>query len=207
MQRRVVPVPQLAKGRTVACIGTGPSLTPEQIDTARDKGFSLFGCNLTYKLVPDLTVLYAVNSQFWEQYWEDGLEDHPASKWTTTLRTAVRYGLNWIGERNTPGLSQTHEYVHHGHGSGFTQVNLAYDLKYAPDYDGKSREIGSAPRHYFGEYPHSMQHWPSVKVQKGVHVELLDLYRSVADQGLIEIINCTPDSALDCFEKRDINAL
>jgi len=77
----------------------------------------------------------------------------------------------------------------------------------APDYDGKSREIGSEPRHYFGEYPHSMQHWPSVKVRGGVHVELLELYRSVADQGLVEIINCTPGSALDCFEKRDINAV
>jgi hypothetical protein len=73
---------------------------------------------------------------------------------------------------------------------------LGYDLKYAPDYDGRSRKVGSSPRHYFGEYPASMQHWPSVQVKGGVHVELLSLYKSIFEQGLVEIVNCTPGSAL-----------
>jgi hypothetical protein len=76
-------------------------------------------------------------------------------------------------------------------------VLLGYDLKYAPDYDGKSREIGSTPRHYFGEYPGSMAHWPSVQVKDGVHVELVEFYRSVKEQGLVELINATPGSALE----------
>lgn len=109
--------------------------------------------------------------------------------------------------------------IHHGHGSGFSLLNLAYlmgaerivllgyDMKYAPDYDGRTKEIGSAPRHYFGEYPEALQHWPSVQVKAGVHVELVELYRSVARQGLVEILNASPDSAIDCFPKVSIDAL
>ena len=201
---------------TVVCIGTGPSLTPEQIQTARGKGFRLFGCNLTYEIAPDLEVLYAVNENFWFHYWDRGLADHAAAKWTTSKLAAAAHGINWIGEKNRPGLSTDPAYVHHGHGSGYTLVNLAYlfgakriillgyDLRYAPDYNGRERKIGSMPRHYFGEYPSLMQHWPKQKVRNGVHFELVELYRTVADQGLVEIVNATPGSAIDCFERRDI---
>jgi hypothetical protein len=52
-----------------------------------------------------------------------------------------------------------------------------------------------------------MQHWPSVQVKDGVHVELLDLYRSVAEQGAVEILNATPGSAIDCFPMVNIEDL
>ena len=53
-----------------------------------------------------------------------------------------------------------------------------------------------------------MQHWPSVQVKDGVHVELVQLYQAVKDQGLVEIVNCTPGSALeDVFGYEDINGL
>lgn len=203
---------------TICCIGTGPSLTLEQIEAARRKGFVLFGCNKVFEIVPDLAVLYAVNLAFWDHYWP-WVRKHPAEKWTTNPIAAQKYGLHHIGETNKEGLSDNPLYVHHGHGSGYTQVNLAYlmgatrivllgyDLKYAPDYDGRGHQVGSTPRHYFGEYPRAMQHWPKVHVRDGVHVELVELYRSVAQQGLVEIINCTPDTALDCFPRCDIEEL
>jgi|DEB0MinimDraft_10_1074344.scaffolds.fasta_scaffold02917_15 hypothetical protein len=192
---------------TVVCIGTGPSLTLEQIDIARQKGFRLFGCNRVFEIVPDLELLYAVNLAFWDEYGE-AAKTHGAELWTTNQRAAAKHGLHHICERNAPGLSIDPDYIHHGHGSGYSLVSMAhkmgaerilllgYDLKYAPDYDGRSRKVGSSPRHYFGEYPASMQHWPSVQVKGGVHVELLSLYKSIFEQGLVEIVNCTPGSAL-----------
>ena len=168
-------------------------------------------------MAPDARVLYAVNLAWWDHY-HDQIMDFPCSRWTTNKDAASKYGLNWIAEKNAPGLSPDPMVVHHGHGSGYTMVNLAflqgaeriillgYDLKYAADYDGKARQVGSSPRHYFGEYPSSMQHWPSVQVKDGVHVELLDLYRSVAEQGAVEILNATPDSAIDCFPRINIHA-
>lgn len=201
---------------TVACIGTGPSLTLDQIDAARAKGFHLFGCNRTWEIVPDLSVLYGCNFNFWEHYWSAQLANHPAEKWTTNFAAAHMFDLHWIAERDAPGLSRAPEYIHHGHGSGFTLVNLAYlmgaeriillgyDMKYAPDYDGQAHRVGSEPRHYFGEYPEAMQHWPRVHVKDGVHVRMCELYQAVADQGLVEILNATPGSALTCFPMCEI---
>ena len=202
--------------KTVVCIGTGPSLEPQQIEVARQKGFALYGCNLIYQMVPDLALFYSVNYAFWAHYWHIGLKQHPAEKWTTNKKVAEKYGVNWIAETNRPGLSTDPDVIHHGHGSGFSLVSMAhrsgadriillgYDMKYAPDYDGVQQQEGSTPRHYFGEYPSSMQHWPSVCIQGGVHTELVGLYRSIKEQGLVEVINCTPGSAIDCFPYMDI---
>ena len=203
-------------GRTVTLIATGPSLTLQQVDAARDKGFALAGCNNVWQIVPDLELLYACNESWWTTYWSPELAAHPAAKWTTNREAAAAYGLNWIAERNAPGLSSDPNIVHHGHGSGFTLLNLAfllgaarivligYDLAYSRTYDGKARQIGDSPRHYFGEYPKSLQHWPSARVQAGVHVELIALYESVAKQGLVEIINCS-GGVMDCFPRMNID--
>lgn len=187
-----------------------------QIAAARDRGFGLAGCNNVWQIAPDLEVLYGCNLAWWDHYWSEELAKYPAQKWTTNCEAAGRYGLHWIFERNEKGLSDDPTIVHHGHGSGYTLLNLVYlmgaarivllgyDLKYAPDYDGKAKRAGSQPRHYFGEYPKELQHWPSVQVRNGVHVELLDLYRSVAEQGLVEIYNATPGSAIDCFPAMEL---
>jgi hypothetical protein len=204
--------------KTIVCIATGPSVTQKQVDTARDKGFTLYACNNAYQLAPDAELLYGCNYEWWKHYWPE-VKDLPCQKWTTNKRASVEFGINWIAEKNEQGLSTDPNVIHHGHGSGYSLVSMAhregadrilllgYDLKYAADYDGKARDVGSGPRHYFGEYPASMQHWPSVSVVRGVHVELVELYRSIHKQGLVEVINCTPDSAIDCFPRMEIDAL
>jgi len=196
-------------------LGTGPSITREQVQQARDKGWALFACNDAIRLAPDAALLHACNYQWWDARW-DSVKSLPCEKWTTRKESSDKYGICWIAEVNRPGLSTDPNLLHNGHSSGYQLVGqayrcgatrivlLGYDLKFAPDYDGRNHRAGSAPRHFFGEYESELQHWPSVKVQNGVHVELLDLYRSVAVQGLVEIVNCSPGSALDCFPKVDI---
>ena len=201
--------------KTVVCIGTGPSLTQKQVDTARNKGFTLYICNNAFQLAPDATLLYGCNYKWWQHYYPK-VKDLPCEKWTTNREAADEFGLNWIAEVNQPGLSTDPNIISHGHGSGYSLVSMAYrngadrivllgyDMKYAKDYDGKAQNIGSTPRHFFNEYPPSMQHWPSVSVKGGVHVELVGLYRSIKEQGVVEVVNCTPDSAIDCFGYTDI---
>jgi len=205
--------------QTITCIGTGPSLTLQQVDVARKKGFDLYVCNNAYQLAHDASLLYGCNAKWWHHYWPS-VRSLPCEKWTTNKEAAQTYGLNWIAETNKPGLSTDPSVIHHGHGSGYSLVSMAhragadrivllgYDLKYASDYDGKQQQVGSTPRHFFHEYPELMQHWPSVSVKGGVHVELVELYRSIKEQGLIEIINCTPGSALnDCYPFVDIERM
>lgn len=199
-------------------IGTGPSLTQEQIATARRKGFALAGCNNVWQIVPDLAVLYCCNENYWDHYWPRGLAEYPAEKWTANRLAAGRYGLNWIAEKNAEGLSEDPAVIHHGYGSGYSLLNLVYlmrpsrivllgtDLKYAKNYCGARQLIGSTPRHYFGEYPAELQHWPRLKVREGVHFELVRMYTLLNKQQLrCPIINCSPGSALTALPMMDIS--
>ena len=204
------------KGHTIACLATGPSFSPRQADIARAKGFTLFGCNNVWRDVPDLAVLYACNEGWWAHYWSDELAKYSAEKWTTNQVAAKKFGLNLIAEIDRAGLSSDEAYVHHGHGSGYTLVNLAYlmgaeriillgyDCKFAPDYDGQAMKVGSSPRHYFGEYPSALHHWPYFSIKNGIHVEMLRLWESVAKQNAVEIVNCSAGSAIECFPKARI---
>jgi hypothetical protein len=198
--------------RTVVCIGTGPSLTLDQIEIARAKGFALFGCNIIYQSVPDLALTFATNESFWDFYWArpDSPRLHPCEKWTNSREAAEHYRLNFIASHEDGGLGFP-DHIHHGHSSGACLVNLAYllgatrivllgyDMRYAPDYDGVNHKVGSTPRHFFGEYVSALQHWPKAEVKAGVHVGLVEHYNSIARQGLVEIVNATPDSAIRCF--------
>jgi hypothetical protein len=187
------------------------------VQAARDRGWPIFVCNDAYKLAPDAALLHACNWQWWDARWPE-VRSLPCEKWTTRSESAEKYGIRWIAEVNRPGLSQNPDVLHHGHSSGYQLVGMAYragaerivllgyDLAFAPDYDGKAKRVGSGPRHFFGEYESALQHWPSVKVEHGRHVELIGLYESIANQGLVEIVNCS-GGVLECFPRADIRAL
>ena len=185
------------------------------MQVARARDWPLFVCNDAIRLAPDAALLFACNWQWWDARWPE-VKDLPAEKWTSRSESAAKYGINWIAEVNRPGLSTDPAVLHHGHSSGYQLLGMAYragaerivligyDLTFAADYDGRAKRIGSSPRHFFGEYPPALQHWPSARVQAGIHVELLDLYRSVAKQGLVEIVNCS-GGVMDCFPRTSID--
>jgi hypothetical protein len=204
---------------TICCIATGPSVTPQQVDVARRKGFTLFACNDAFRLAPDCALVHGCNYQWWARRHE-AVRDLPAEKWTTNAQAAAEFGLNWIAEKLNDGSGLSHDpsFLYHGHGSGFQLLGMAwrarperivllgYDMAFAPDYDGRSRNPGSSPRHFFGEYEPELQHWPSKMVEHGRHIELLRFYQHVADQSPCEIINCS-GGVMDCFPRMPIDAV
>lgn len=191
--------------RVGVIMGTGPSLTDDVIE--KTKKFKRFGANLTYRLGAD--VVLGCNSEFWD-YYERDARIYPCDKWTTRPQALENRweGVNYIEERWIAGLSRDKSRVAAHHGSGPQVVNLAYhygckvmllvgwDMRYGGKLDNKSYTM---PRHYFGEYPASMQHWP----RTGPDGELTGLIKEMEtiypEEYGIKIINCTPDSALKCF--------
>jgi hypothetical protein len=203
--------------RTAVVLATGPSLTGEVLEVARkgqEQGkWAVFGMNHVWRDFPTLDVFLACNKEYYETQWDKGLKDHRAEKWHWDLSTCIRFGLNFIQGKWKDGFSKDPSCIHYGHSSGFQVPQLAYhggfrrlllcgyDMRYAPDYDGKNQRIGCAPRHYFGEYEEpQLNHWPSVKVKDGVHVELIEQFEKVKRINTdVEIINCSPGSAMTCF--------
>jgi len=176
-------------------IGTGPSLTVEQLEKV--KHLKKFGCNRAFEF--DLDVLAATNKEFWDHYWPD-IKDLRCEKWTPYKPTAEKYNINYIEERNEKGLSTDTSYIHHHHGSGPIILNIAlhYGVKKMLLIGWDMRHKGK--RHYFGEYPKSMQHTTKNLGPDGELIGLIKEMETInpSDYG-IEIINCTPNSALKHF--------
>ena len=199
------------QGEAAIIIGTGPSLSDEQLKIAINAQIygraRLFGCNNAYQ-VAILDVHLACNWQWWDKYFED-IKSHSCDKWTPRKESADKYeGVNYIEERWAGGLSINPSYIHAHHGSGPQIVNLAtlygctkllligWDMRFPGkisdhEYTGK--------RHFHNETDLTSKHWP----RTGPNGELAGLIKEMetikpADYG-IEIINCTPNSAMTCF--------
>jgi hypothetical protein len=211
-------IPPLFTGETGVVIATGPSLTKTQIDyvcKAHHQGLCrVFGINRTFIDVPCLDVFHAYNIEFWNYYGEQ-IQKINAHRWTVHTEIANKYGAFCIQLRDHEGFSKTPNYINKGHSSGFQILNIAYwygcsrllllgyDMQYPKDYDGRARQAGTQ-RHYFGEYPKELQHFPSSGMDENKKlIGLIDLYKKIEVD--IEIINCTPNSALDIWPMKPLN--
>ena len=185
-------------------IGTGPSLTKDQIEKVSH--LKKFGANRAFEF--DVDVLHGCNWQFWEHYWPQ-IKDLRCHKWTTRPELNGKYpGLHYIEERWEDGLSTDPGYICAHHGTGPQCVNLAlhygckvilligWDMRFPGKVD---RYHYTGKRRFFGGDALTEKHWPMT----GSNGELSGLIREMEtirpeDYG-IEIINCTPDSAMKCF--------
>ena len=212
-------------GHKGVIIGTGPSLTQEQVNfigwARHDNRCRVFGVNNAFQIAPFLDVLLACNVEWWDHYSKDEdfrlfrLLNKTVDLWTWDSFIAHKYQLNHVPGKWGDSFSTDPDYIHFGHSAGFQILNLAYhygirefilvgyDMKYGEGYDRGRRKPGSG-RHFFGEYPRELQHWPKVG-PNGEFTGLLKVFHTIDTEALgIRIINCTPDSALDFFEKGEL---
>lgn len=222
-QTKAKPIEPIFVGETAVLIATGPSITVEQLAFIEQHHAAgncrVFTVNNAYQHVSWTDVHLSCNGTWWQWYYPRSkeLRNLPCLKYTWYPKLAEKFNINYISAIVKDGLSTDPTAVHINHGSGPMCINLAlhfgikrllligHDMKFAPDYDGKCQKIGSKSRHFFDEYPKILQHWPSVKVglsKPGVLDGLIEVYEKMVPQlktvGM-EIINCTPDSALTTF--------
>ena len=190
---------------------TGPSLTLEQLDKV--KHLKRFGANRTFEF--DLDVIAGCNWQFWHHYW-DQIKDCRCHKWATLDYEKVNHfpGLNYIQAKFMNGLSRDKSYIAHHHSTGPQLLNIAYHygcevmllLGWDMRYEGKVDRYTYDKRHYFGEDALTEKHWPINVAHDGTMDGFIKPVLTInpADYG-IEIINCTPNSALTHFPMMDLD--
>ena len=218
---------------TCIIIATGPSLNEEQISLIRDAHekelVKVLTVNNAYKIAPFSDYHVSYNDNWWEHYmYEDdliNLRNRGCQMWTQHMSVADAFGINFIEGKQVnyigTGLSKDPTIIHSNHGSGPMALNLAtlygykrilligHDMKYPKGYNGRTRETGGK-RHFFGEYPKSMQHWPKTMVGPhtgGVLSGINKIYGSMVNDLKdlnVDVINCTPESALSYFRLSDL---
>jgi len=193
----VTPVERLWPNSTVVCIGTGPSLTPAQVDVCRGKAHVIV-VNNAWELAPWADVLYAADAKWWRRF--DGVPAFPGLKYSvmpTRANSAHQEYPSIQILRNTGGygLELDPSGLRTGANSGYQAINLAVHL-------GASRIVllgyDMHGDHYFGSHPDKAK--PAFSMCLTAFPTLVEPLQAAG----VSIVNCTPGSALTCFPQASL---
>lgn len=206
-------------GETIIVAGTGPSINKNTIKTvnnARKTGKArVFGSNRAYQIF-DVDLLHGCNKEFWDYWYEHdpALAGSPFLKYTTRPELKGVYkGLEYIKEVWIDGLSRDPSCIAAHHGTGPQAVNLAYlfgakrilligwDMRFPGKVDNRTYK---QPRRYLGEDALTKNHWPRTGADGALDGLINEMKTIKPEDYGIEIINCTPGSAMRCFPMMDL---
>jgi hypothetical protein len=199
------------EGQTVVCIASGPSLTPLQLEACRvaQSGgrAKVIVCNDNYLVAPWADVLYFADAK-----WLRWHQDKPAFKAfagqkCTLAASAIDFDawpeLHVLPHDGADGLSWNPAFLRTGNNSGHQILNIAAlsgaSLIPLLGYDGRPGKDGRT--HHFGEHPDS-----SGPPYQKMRSALRTVDQEAKARG-IRIVNCSPGSAIETFEKGTIESL
>ena len=191
-------LPQQWKGKTVIVAASGPSLAglAPMILKRNCDGVPSIAVNTSFRLIENADVLFAGDLQWWKfHYKEIGTRGFRGALWTID-HAATRYpGVQRVKAVHRPGIGVEHIYSNGN--SGMQAVNLAFlfgsrrvllagfDMKLGPEGE----------KHWHADHPH-----PMVQGQQfGEWIHKANFVAADAKRLGLEIINCTPGSALTMF--------
>ena len=198
--------PRLWPGETVCCLGSGPSLTAAQCERARGRA-RVIACNDSWRLAPWADVLYGCDWRWWRKH--AGVPAFAGVK--VTISNSLGHlddypDINVIENTGTEGLDTRPNGIRTGRNSGYQAINLAVHMGAALvvllGYDMKAAADGRL--HFFGDH----EDWPTrPTIFENVFVpQFKTLLSPLRDLG-VEVVNCTPDSALTVFHMKHLDEM
>lgn len=196
-------------GCSVAIIASGPSLTRYQCDEvrawrdAKADERKVIVINSSFRLAPWADILYCCDGVYFEaltsgvKHIDEARRHFAASNiWTQEQSAATKYGLKYVRSARVKGLSITPGLINQGANSGYQAMNLAFLAGAVRlillGFD--MREI-AGKHHFFGDHPPTIKRVMPYKAW----VEAFNpIARDLTAQN-VEVINCTPGSALKVF--------
>lgn len=200
----MTPTPLLRwHNQTVVIVASGPSLADEQIALVEHSDALTIAINNSYEKLQNPDAVYACDYLWWKH-------NHMAAKrhikgdrhrlWTQDLAAAEQFQLSHIRWEGKDGLGKRGLRVNGNSGAG--AINLAYhfgarrilligvDMKPGPNGE----------KHWHPDHPKPLvqgQQFEEWRHKMNV------LAKDLNDEG-VEVINCTPGSALTCFPMSDL---
>jgi hypothetical protein len=178
-------------GQTVACIASGPSLTPEDCETIRQAGIPTIVTNTTWKLAPWADVLFAFDSKWWTEYHAEvaaGFRGERVTCCPGRRFDGVQslHGLDWYRHFNNSGAGAVALAIVAG---ARRVVMLGYDCQKTGGrthwHSDHPRPLGNA---------RSLDRWP-------LHFKNVARF---AKEKRVEVINASRQTALKHFERADL---
>lgn len=195
-------------GQTAAVLASGPSLTREQCEAVRGKCRVIAVNNQGIDtdcdgvrvpaMAPWADIMYAADSKWWRHYHERALRFAGRK---VTIRPTLPWAEVYCLQQSIdhPSFDPRPTHLVSGGNSGYQAVHLAVHLGVKRiillGFDMKNGKSGR--RHWFGNHPGRLN---SHGAYSGWH-RAFDKFAKVLSHMNIEVINCTPDTALRCFKR------
>jgi hypothetical protein len=175
-------------GPKVVCLASGPSLTPEDCETARSMALPTIVTNTTYRIAPWAAAVYAMDCKWWDHHHEEVAATFKGERYCWS-KLAAKYGATvtdgmpgFMGFRNS-GANAISLAITAG---ASEVVLLGYDCQRT---GGMSHWHGDHPRQLSNA--RSLGEWPQI-------------FKRVADYAKkrgVRVVNCSRETALKCFER------
>lgn len=196
MPREIWSAPRLWPGERVAVLATGESLTPARVDFIRGKA-RVIAVNDAYKLAPWADVFFAADSTWWDVHY-------PAvGKLAGVLvgaQNSITYPRVNVMKHEPPGEQTKFDdpRVLWGNNSGAEAHHLAFHL----NGGGPILSLGCdcVGRHFFGDHPAPLRN----NSNYGNFAHGFALVAGELSKRGVEVLNCSPVSALTCFRKASL---
>lgn len=181
---------------TYVCIASGPSLEDWQCRHVESRDCEIVAVNTSFRAV-SRGIVYGCDEDWWKIY--HGEVDREG--WTASVEAAQKYGLNYIRGKNGEGLCPEPHAIHYGKNSGYQAIGLAYNF-------GAERIIliGYDMQHTGGRVHWHGRHPRQLRNAEGIlgWVKPFGALAKDLEAAGVEVVNCTIETALDCFRRSDL---
>ena len=198
------------EGETCAVLGGGPSLSPAIADAVRGRCrviavnsagiLSVDAAGKTHAAIaPWADILYAADRMWWRQNLE-AARAFAGVKATITPNGYTDFtpeidGVRVLGNGGPQGFDDRTDYLRTGWNSGYQAMHLAAHLGVA-----RVLLLGFDMHAKKGEHWHGDHRWrPGYKSRYPLFIRSFSIGAPEFERRGIEVLNCTPGSALKCF--------
>ena len=176
-------------GRTVVCIGSGPSLTPADCELVHIAGHPVVVTNTTFRACPWADALMAVDLAWWRIHHAEVLRAFAGRCFTTSMVAATRAhvqclaGQPWFRSFRNSGAAAVSLAVAAG---AHKVVLVGFDAAAAP---GRT--------HWHGDHPPALNNAASISEWPRLFAALARYAREAG----VQVVNASRSTRLECFPR------
>lgn len=197
-------------GATIIVAAPGPSLPESASFLQRAFGVPIIAVSNAYRVLR-ADIVYACGADWWQAH--SRTVGYAPERWSTHNEdpnvkdhkryAALSYNINLVQGRHQQGFSSDPRVVHYGLNSGFQAVNLAMHLGATRiALVGFDMQTRAGSNHFDGMHPPPLRNTQDYDTFINAFKVAMP---SVPEH--IEIVNCTPNSALTCFPVMELKEL
>lgn len=151
-------------------------------------------------MAPWADVLYACDRKWWLQHFDKAHQRCGGEFWTTSDAAASIFNINYVESEPGGGMSPREGFIRQGGNSGFQAVGLALLFGAARIVLlGYDMQFSQKKSHWHGDHQGDLNN-----PQPSIFPAWVEHFAKLKADTSAEIINCSRESALDCFEREPL---